>query len=173
MNSEPAEVPSNRAEDIYIGFAGIATAGAHLAQTQGTAEQFPQFFTQGGSQTKFLQARLSQNQIFPSAAGHAEVVGLGDGVSGAGFNTRGAEDAFSQIEGHWFLRFAGDGMRRADRHAGGATIGTFCRIHAERATVAVGQLRPRAVGKRHGAAAVPQAMYYGVDGEHGQRSKPQ
>jgi hypothetical protein len=124
LNSETAEIPSDSAQHVGVGFAGTTPAGADLAQTERTAKEFAQFLVQSSGQADLFAAGFTEHEVFTAADGHAVVAGLGDGARRTGFHTSGAKEAASKVEGHRFAGVARNGLGRADGHASVAASST-------------------------------------------------
>jgi hypothetical protein len=173
LDAEASEIPTDRPENVGVGFAGVATTGAYLPQAQRAAEELSQFLVESAGKPQLFLADLAKQQVFAATHGHPMVTGPGNGASRTRLDAGGAEDAFAKIERDRGTCQPSDGLRWTDRLARVAAFGAFRRVHAQRAAVAVGQHGRRALGIRHRLAAVPQTMRDGFEGEHSQRSKPQ
>ena len=56
LDAEAAEVKDNGGEDVDVGFAGVAAAGADLSEFEGAAEKSAHFVVEGGGELAFLGA---------------------------------------------------------------------------------------------------------------------
>ena len=56
LDAEAPEIPADGAEHVGIGLAGVAAAGADLAQAQRAAEQLAQLGVEGGGKPDLLVA---------------------------------------------------------------------------------------------------------------------
>ena len=113
LDTEPAEIPCDGSEHIRIGLAGVAAAGADLAQAKGAAEEFSEFPVEGVGEADLFVGG-AEEEIFAAASGHPVVVGMGDRVRLTDFHTGGAKDAASEVERDGLTGGAGDRFRGAD-----------------------------------------------------------
>jgi len=126
LDAEAAQVPADRIQDVYVGLAGVAAAGAHLAQLERATQKPLYFFIQGARE---FHPRLPflDDQILSLAHGHAIVPREGDGASRASLDTVRAKEAFAEIEPRPLAKVecvgrAGFGAGAAIRRAGGLNL---------------------------------------------------
>jgi hypothetical protein len=151
------------AEDVQVGLAGVAAAGADLTQLQRPAEEAARLLVQGA---RPFEALPLEDEGLPRPRRQAVLLRVADRPFGTGLDAVRAEEAAAQVEARAAFRDA-DGAGRAGVGAGAAAVGAFGGVHDRQAAEAVGQGR---LLRRIGAGAV--ALVQAGQGylEHGSSS---
>ncbi len=138
LDAEPAQVEDDGAEHVQVGLAGVAAAGAHLAQLERAAEEPARSSRRGPPRAS--ASRPSYDEVVAGPRGEAVVLAVADRALGAGLDAVGAEQAAAQVEPEAPL-VERDGVGRAGLGAGAAAVRALGRVDDRQAAEAVRQER--------------------------------
>ena len=145
LDAEAAQVPAHRGQHVAVGFAGVASAGADLAQLEGSPEEPPEARVQRGRRHRPGSGRRPARHDERLARAGRQLVagGEGDGLARTGRRAGPAEETAPQIDP--VRVFAPEGAGRTGRLAGAAAAGTRRSVDDRPAAEPVGQRRRRRI----------------------------